>query len=84
MEGNSIREMISMAKVYDFPVKRKLPAGMERDLHRVANDYIAILKAIMVVLELESNPPSYEEVLEMVSAAFAEGIYEAIDNLDES
>lgn len=76
--------MIEMAKVYDFPIKRKLPAGMERDLHRVASDYIAILKAIMVVFELESNPPSYEEVLEMVSTAFAEGIYEAIDKLDES
>ena len=72
-----------MAKVYDFPIKRKLPAGMEQDLRRVANDYIAILKAIVVVFELESDPPSYEEVLEMVSKAFAEGIYEAIDNLNE-
>lgn len=73
-----------MAKVYDFPIKRKLPAGMERDLHRVASEYVAVLKAISIVLELESNPPSYEEVLEMVSTAFAEGIYEAIDKLDES
>ena len=73
-----------MAKVYEFPIKRKLPANMEKDLHRVASDYIAILKAIMVVFELESNPPTYEEVLEIVSIAFAEGIYEAIDQLDES
>ena len=73
-----------MAKVYDFPIKRKLPAGMEKDLHRVASDYIAILKAILVIYELESNPPTYEEVLEIVSMAFAEGIYEAIDKLDES
>jgi hypothetical protein len=73
-----------MAKVYEFPVKRKLPANMERDLHRVASEYVAILKAIMIILELESNPPTYEEVLEMVSIAFAEGIYEAIDQLDES
>jgi hypothetical protein len=76
--------MIEMAKVYDFPIKKKLPKNMERDLHRVASDYVAILKAIMIIFELESNPPSYEEVLEMVSTAFAEGIYEAIDKLDES
>lgn len=73
-----------MAKVYDFPTKRKLPAGMERDLIQVARDYVAILKAITIVLDLEENPPSYEEVLEMVSETFAKGIYDAIDELDES
>lgn len=73
-----------MAKVYEFPVKRKLPANMERDLHRVASDYVAILKAIMIIYGLESDPPSHEEILEMVSTTFAEGIYEAIDQLDES
>lgn len=76
--------MIEMAKVYEFPVKKKLPAKMEKDLRRVARDYIAILQAIMIVFELESDPPSYEEILEMVSTTFAEGIYEAIDQLDES
>ena len=73
-----------MTKVYAFPVKRKLPAKMEKDLRRVAREYIAILRAITIVLELEENPPSHEEILEMVEAAFANGIYEAIDDLDES
>ena len=72
-----------MAKVYAFPMKRKLPSGMEKDLRRVAREYIAVLRAITIVLELEENPPSYEEILEMVSETFTEGIYEAIDDLDE-
>ena len=72
-----------MATVYMFPTKRKLPGGMEKDLHRVARDYVAILKAITVVLNLESNPPSNEEVMNMVGEAFAEGILEAINDLEE-
>lgn len=73
-----------MAKVYMFPVKKKLPAGMEKDLRRVAREYVAVLQAIMIIYGLESDPPSYEEILEMVSTTFAEGICEAIDQLDES
>jgi hypothetical protein len=76
--------MVKMAKVYMFPVKKKLPEGMERDLRRVARDYVAVLQAIMIIYGLESDPPSHEEILEMVYTTFAEGIYEAIDQLDES
>lgn len=72
-----------MAKVYVFPMKRKLPSGMEKDLRRVAREYIAVLRAITIVLELEENPPSHEEILEMVQETFTNGIYEAIDDLDE-
>ena len=72
-----------MAKVYAFPMKRKLPSGMEKDLRRIAREYIAVLRAITIVLELEENPPSHEEILEMVQETFASGIYEAIDDLDE-
>ena len=71
-----------MAKVYEFPMKRKLPARMEQDLHRVAREYVAVLKAITVVLELDGNPPSEEELMEMVGEAFGEGIINAINDLD--
>lgn len=57
---------------------------MEKDLRRVAREYVAVLQAIMIIYGLESDPPSYEEILEMVSTTFAEGICEAIDQLDES
>ena len=70
-----------MVKVYEFPTKRKLPAGMEQDLHRVAREYIAVLKAITVLLELEENPPSEEELMEMVGKALGEGITNAINDL---
>jgi hypothetical protein len=57
---------------------------MEKDLRRVAREYVAVLQAIMIIYGLESDPPSHEEILELVSTTFAEGICEAIDQLDES
>ena len=73
-----------MAKVYAFPTKRKLPAGMEKELKLVAKRYVETLYATVTLLGLESEQPTYEEVMELVAEAFAEGIYEAIDELDES
>ena len=73
-----------MAKVYAFPTKRKLPAGMEEVLKLVAKRYVEVLYATVVLLDLESDKPTYEEVMELVAEAFTEGVYEAIDELDES
>ena len=73
-----------MAKVYVFPTKRKLPGGMEKELKLVAKRYVETLYATVTLLGLESEPPTYEEVMELVAEAFAEGIFEAIDELDES
>lgn len=72
-----------MAKVYAFPMKRKLPKGMEKELQRVAREYVAVLKAMTVLLELEGNPPTPDEVMEMVADAFGKGIVDAINDLDE-
>ena len=72
-----------MAKVYAFPVKRKLSVVMEEDLRKVAKDYVAVLAAISSVLELEENPPTTDEVIEMVADAFGKGIIDAIDDMTE-
>ena len=73
-----------MAKLYAFPTKRKLPSGMEKELKRVAKDYIEVLQAILILYELQSDKPTYDEVLELVQAAFVKGICDAINDPDES
>lgn len=66
-----------------FQKKKKLPSGMEEELHKVAKDYIAVIYATVTLLDLEAEKPTYDEVLEMVAEAFSEGIYNAIEELDE-
>lgn len=72
-----------MAKVYLYPQKKKLPKGMEEELKRVAKDYIAVLYATVTLLDLEEEKPTYDEVMEMVTEAFTDGVYQAIGELDE-
>lgn len=71
-----------MAKVLMFPQKKKLPKGLEEHLHEVAKEYVLTLNGIVVLMELEEDKPTYEEVLEMVADAFSEGIYKAIEDLE--
>ena len=73
-----------MAQVYAFPTKRKLPAGIEENLRKVAKEYVETLYATVVLLDVEEDKPTYEEVMELVAEAFTEGIYDAIEELDES
>lgn len=73
-----------MAKVYAFPTKRKLPGGMEDELKRIAKHYVETLYATVVLIDLETDKLTYEEVMELVAEAFADGINEAIEELDES
>lgn len=70
-----------MAKVYMFPRELKLPGGMEKELKKVAKEYVETLRATMALYELTGDPPSPEEVQVLVEKAFAEGIIEAIDEL---
>lgn len=71
-----------MAKVYAFPMKKKLPSGVEKVIKRIAKDYVEVLYAAATLLNLENDPPSPDEMQDMVAAAFAEGIVEAIDELE--
>ena len=73
-----------MAKVYAFPNKKRIPAGMKEELRRIAKDYVAVICAIAELMELEAEPATEEEIMELVAEVFSEGIYEAIDELVES
>lgn len=74
-----------MAKVYEFPVKKKLPKNIEERLHKVAQEYMEVLYASLVLLSEEgTNQMTYEEILELVSETYAEGLYKAVEQLEES
>lgn len=72
-----------MAKVVLFPQKKKLPKGMEEDLRKIAKDYVATLRVIVMLMELEADKPTQEEIMELVGAAFVDGINEAIEEMEE-
>lgn len=72
-----------MAKVFVFPQKKQLPKCVEEDLRRISKEYIETLYVAATLMDLEADKPTYEEVLELVSTAFAEGISEAIEELEE-
>ena len=71
-----------MAKVLVFPQKKKLPKIMEERLIGIAKEYVETLYGAMMLMDLESDKPTYEEVLEMVNNAFSEGVEEAIEELE--
>ena len=74
-----------MAKVVMFPQKKKLPKCIEEELYRVAKDYVEVLYSAAMLMDLEPNSdkPTQEEFMELMGVAFAEGICEAIEEMDE-
>ena len=72
-----------MAQVVMFPQKKKLPKGIEENLRKVAKDYVEVLYAAAVLFDLETDKPTYEELMGLVATAFAEGISDALDELEE-
>ena len=74
-----------MAKVYVFPEKKKLPVNLENRLKEIAKEYMEMVYAVAVFYGIkDSDDPSYMEVMDLVAVAFAEGIIEAVDEMDES
>ena len=74
--------MFTMAKVVMFPQKKKLPRVVEERLYEVAKEYVGTLKMAAILMDLERDKPSEEEFMQLVGIAFADGIVEAIENLD--
>lgn len=71
-----------MAKVIAFPQQNKLPKGVETRIHEIAKEYIEVLHAYAILVDLEDQNV-YQEAMELVGAAFAEGILKAVDELGE-
>ena len=71
-----------MAKVVMFPRKKKLPKGVEEDIRKIAKDYVGVLNAAIILMDLEEDKPTQEEMMELVATALADGIAEAIEELE--
>lgn len=73
-----------MAKVVMFPQKKKLPKGVEEHLRRIAKEYVETLASAVLLMDLEMDRPTQEEIMGLVEATFCEGICEAIEEMGES
>lgn len=72
-----------MAKVVMFPQKKKLPACIEKRLTEITKDYVEVLQALIVLMDVDvSDEQQYNEVLELVQEAFAQGIMSAVSEID--
>ena len=71
-----------MAKVVMFPQKKKLPKGVEEEIRKIAKDYVGVLNAAIMLMDLEEDKPTQEEMMELVATALANGISEAIEELE--
>lgn len=75
--------MVKMVQVYAFPEKKKLPKRIEERLHDVAKQYVGVLKATCILLGTEgTDQMTYEEILDLVTRTYVEGIELAIEELD--
>ena len=74
-----------MAKVYEFPMRKvqKLPEEIEERLHQVAKDYVEVLRDALPSLDNDVlAQPEYSELVDLVSAAYAEGIIMAVTEME--
>lgn len=73
-----------MAKVYEFPKQTQLPQEVKECLYEIADAYVKTLNYAFVVLS-NDNPTDGElrEIQELVVSTYAEGLYEAVNNMEE-
>lgn len=73
-----------MAKVLEFPVKKKLTPEIEDVINLVASAYVEILN--YALNELSSEDPTTEELNEirgLVEISYLKGLVKAIDKMEE-
>ena len=76
------KEMFIMGKVLIFPQKERLPKNLEEKLHEIAREYVEVLFASLNLLSDEdASVERMDEVTEMVTDAYYEGLNNAVDEL---
>lgn len=77
--------VFNMAKVYMFPQQKKLPSSLEERLNKIGREYIELLYATLTLMcQDSSNQEEMEEITALVTQAYADGMLEAIDEMEES
>ena len=78
------KEMFIMGKVLLFPQKERLPKNLEEKLHQIAREYVEVLFASLTLLSDEdASIERMNEVTELVSNAYYEGLNNAVDELSQ-
>ena len=73
-----------MAKVYMFPEKKKLPAGVEERLIDIAKEYVKTVYATVLVMNVDDpDSKDYEEVMDLIETAFTKGIDVAAEEMEK-
>ena len=73
-----------MAEVLLFPQKKRLPKCIDKSLRKIMKEYVEVLQTLIVLLDVDvDDEEQYNEVLAMIQEAFANGILEAINGMEE-
>lgn len=72
-----------MTNVVLFPQRRKLPKTIEDRLKQIAKDYVETLYSAAMLLDLEEDKPTVEELQELVVEALNQGFYDAMEDLED-
>ena len=71
-----------MATVYKFPNK-KLPDVVVERLHKCAKDYVEVLEFMIQLMGVsDMSEPEYDEIIDLVANAYAEGIIKAANKTE--
>lgn len=74
-----------MAQVYMFPEKKKLPKHIEDAVRRNAKEYMGLLYGSLMLLgEGGTNQMKHEDIVDLVTEIYLDGLNDAIDEMDES
>lgn len=71
-----------MCDVIMFPQEKRLSKGIEKEIDRIAKEYIEALFATLILLGgKDFSKEELDEVTELVEKTFANGIVKAIEQL---
>lgn len=71
-----------MCKVYEFPMKKELPKGMEERLDKVVREFVCIIGENLVALYGDDpTEKEYDEFMEYIMMVYMELLEKAVDEL---
>lgn len=76
-------ERITMTNVVMFPQRKRLPKVIEERLHQIAKDYVETLYSAAMLMDLEEDKTTVEEIQELVVEALNQGFYDAMEDLED-
>ena len=73
-----------MAQICMFPVKKKLPKGVEERFNEIAKEYVEALFATLTIMSVDDqSPENLDEIHKLIADVYAEALVKAVDELAE-